>query len=606
MYIIDYINKNFFINFNIINFDNDIIKEANNYLKYNFLKYNPSIKKWNIPYERIDEIILRFSKDNIEFNLTSSAFNEIEKKSNKKSEIKFYRDIEINYSFLKKKLFNFQKEAILWRLNRNRYLDSLDAGLGKTAINISVFSNFYYNNKIDSIFIITPIGLTYHWKKEILDFVTLFNEDDIILIDNDNKIRAFSKYTDKKIMIISNHLLPDLIYSYKKDCKKVRSYKKIRWNSIKLDIKKEWNKENIFLLIDESHMFKNLKSIRSKSLNSIKNNFEYRALLSATPWINSIEHAYNQINLIDESIINMNEIAFRLSISESIGNRFDRNSINSYNKENVKKFLDDINMVFDKKLKEDVPEMKTKKIVTPTYLEINTLQRKIYQKVIEREIYKLEQDYDNITLKLILNKMHLLCYAIDNPFLIKDLYDDEINKLLLHWTLDKDPKFIMLKSLIKNYVDELNEKVVVFGVHPKTLNMLYNEFSKYNPLIIHGSLKVKDKELDRINKMEKFNNSDENKIAFLSALTSSAGGNWHKRCRRLIVYESPDAEKYRQLIDRIHRIDSVKNAIINILVVDKTLDNVRVNRNLNRVNFNDKLGKVMNQNELSKLLRGIL
>ena len=50
-----------------------------------------------------------------------------------------------------KKPKNFQKDAILWRLGRNRYLGSFDPGLGKTFINICVFSYHYIKKNIDSV-----------------------------------------------------------------------------------------------------------------------------------------------------------------------------------------------------------------------------------------------------------------------------------------------------------------------------------------------------------------------------------------------------------------------------------------------------------------------
>jgi hypothetical protein len=289
-----------------------------------------------------------------------------------------------------------------------------------------------------------------------------------------------------------------------------------------------------------------------------------------------------------------------------MGTTFSKDAIKEYDDKGVGDFLKSINYVFDKKLKEDIPEMKVRRVVKPVYLEIHPLQKILYQKIVEREIHKLEQEYDKITWKLILNKMHLLCYVLDNPFLIKDIADDDINKLLKGWSLNKDPKFIALKSLINNYADHQGEKVAVFGISPGTLDMLHKEFSKYKPLIIHGSLKVKDKELDRSQKEDRFNNSDENKIIFLSALTSSQGINLNKKCRRIVVYESPDAQRFRQLMDRTHRINSTMDTILEILVMDRTLDNIRVNRNLNKVKFNDKMGKEITQDELSRLLRGII
>jgi len=610
MYIIDYQNNQFFINIKLDQrIDRDTFQNSVNYLKQLFLFYSKDSYRWIIPEDRIDEIILCLEKDNSEYKISDIALNQIKEKI-KPGETKFFRNRKFDSSILNEdiKLFDFQKDAIEWRLSRSNYLDSYDAGLGKTAINICVFSQLYKEKEIDSAIILVPIGMAYHWKHEILHFSNQFKEEDIQIILNENKNQPFKEYVDKKILIISNHILADLLISYKKN-NKVKSLKSIRWQKF-VDIKKEWNKNNIFLLADESHEFKNTKAIRTKALNSIKDQFFYKSLLSATPWINRIESAYSNISFLDKGIINMNENAFKITLAESIGNRFDRFAINSYNAEEVNKFLKNISFIFTKKIKEEIPEMRAKKIIKPIYLEAHEIQWELYKKVTEREILKLEEEYDQITWKIILNKLQTIIRVIDNPFLIsdRDTNDAEISKLLKKWSLEKDPKFTLLRSLLYNYIETLGEKVVVYCIYPKNLDMLNEQFKKYNPLIVHGSLEgVEDKEKDRSEKEYLFNNSDENKLMLLSSLTSSQGLNLNKKCRRIIVYSMPwSATLFEQLSNRTHRINSLDDSIIEILCIDKTIDVVRLKRNLNRIELNSKLGKEITKNELQNLLKGII
>ena len=613
MYIIDYQNNDFNVDIKIVdNEDKEAFQDAVNYLKYHFLYFSSDIKKWSISSSRIDEILSWFNRHDKNYKITDKAISILENKHNKKFEVEFFNNKQFNYNILRKEKRNdlkeFQKEEILWRLSRNRYLDALDTGLGKTLINSCVFSQLYYENIIDSVLIICPLGLEYQWKYEILDWIKLFKEKDFFIINNKNKYRAFSRNKNKKIIIIQSHIFKDVILSYKSNYEFGKSAKKIRWKEF-CNISKEWEKKNTFVLIDESSDFRHTNTIKTKALNSVKNQFQYRAELSASPFINRVNDAYFQINFLDESIINMSEKAFVLYLAEDLwDNRFGRYNIKSYNAESVNKFYESISNVFRRKLVSEIPEMKARRIIKPVHIEMNELQAKIYRAVVEEEIYKIEEEFDRITWGIVLNKFNAISKAIDNPFLCKnELISNSLIGLLNKWTLKEDYKFNFLKNQIKRYIDDYGEKLIVYGVHPKTLDMLANEFESYNPLIIHGELKVDDKQKDREEKRNLFNNDDNYKILFASALASARGINLQKKCRRIFVYEIPnDAEKFFQLSGRTARIDSIQDSIIEVPVTLNTINVVQFNRADSRINLNNRISKEISKEELKNLLRGIV
>jgi SNF2 family DNA or RNA helicase len=305
----------------------------------------------------------------------------------------------------------------------------------------------------------------------------------------------------------------------------------------------------------------------------------------------------------------MSENAFKFDIANEIGDNYSMYNITSYNSANIKKFKDSWGCNFFKKLKEDVPEMKAKRIIKDVYFEMTPTQKKIYELLVQEELHTLEEEYDEITWKLLFSRFHLLCDVFNNPKLLanKQFSDDVLNKMITKWKPENDPKYIGLKEKLEDYIEERNEKVVVFDYRPETLDMLYEGFKKYNPQIIHGSLKgIKDKDLDRKNKEDVFNNDDSCKVIFLSALTSSAGINLQKSCHRVIVYSMPmDGVQLRQLMDRTHRINSVEDTILEIFYYPETIDNIRVQRNLNRIDLNDSMGRVLTQHDLHRLLCGI-
>ena len=590
--------------------DQEDFTEAVNHLKSYYIFYSNSVDGWKVDQSKIEELLAWFEKRNVKYRLTDEAkeFFEYYKSVKYKSDVIYSRSRKFNDSILNEDatLYNYQIEGINWRLKRNAYLDAYDPGLGKTVINICVFSTLFNNNEIDSIFLCVPNDLEYHWQHEILKFVNVFKEDDIVIIDNKNKKQPFEKFQDKKIMIVPHSLLSHVILSYKNGYKFGQSAARFRWKEY-VNLKEAWNKKNIALVIDESHIFKSSEAVRSKALNSVRNSFDFRFLLSATPSINAFENIYNQINFIDRSVIPMSEKAFRIWVSRTIGDNYNKYKIRTYNPDRVDETKHTFQRVFTQKLKDELPEMKTRQIVLEKFVKFNDTQQRLYNLVAEEEFKKLLDEYDFLLSNNVQISMMNLAKVIDNVKLLENnTYENkEIDKLVSEWDIEDDPKFKLLKSRIDEYIGVLNEKVIVYDFHPKTLDALAEKFKEYKPLVIHGSLPVKDKREDRRLKEQLFNNDPKHKVMFLSSLTSSAGLNLQKMCHRIIFYSCVwDATLIRQGMDRTHRINSTNNSIIEFLIADKSLDIVRVNTVLNRINLNNVLGKTVSFELLQKLLNG--
>lgn len=607
MLFLDYNNGKFEFGFDLKNHSFDDFKEIKDDFSRRYFTYNRETYRWELEKKQIEEILLHLNNNDIDIIYSDRAIEGLEEvQTLYVSTLKLFRGKKIDKSILREgvKLYDFQEKGVNWRIKRNNYLDADDAGLGKTVQNILVFSTCYNNGEVDGIIIVCPSGLGYHWKREILKFVTVFKDEEIYVIDNDDKVRPFDKFTDKKILIIPTHLFPDCVASYRKAYKRGKSLKKIRWNQIPLDIKEKWGKRGLYIIVDESHSIKRSSANVTKACMAFKDQFDYVALLSATPAINRVEDFYTQVHMIDKSVIPMSEGAFRLWIADEMHGLKD---IISYNEDNVEILRENLKSIMIKRLKEDVPEMKVKRIMKEIYVTLHPYQKKLYEIIVQEEIFKLVSEYDIVTWKLVFNKFDILCRILDNPLLLIGKYDNaEINHILSKWKLDIDPKFMALKSLIYKYLD-LDEKVIIYDIHPETLDTLADYFQDYSPLVIHGSQGNKDKEKIRQDKIDLFNNDPAHKLFFLSALTSSAGLNLQKMCRRIIVYTMTfDATLFRQLIDRTNRIDSKKDSIVEILYYPETIDNIRVNRVLKRWNFNDKLNKEISKDELRNLLRGII
>lgn len=592
--------------------ERDEFMELVSFLKSLFLKYNKENNVWILPEKRIDEILLWFQRNNMDYEFTRDGFNELEKINNSyHRELKIFRSRNFEKNLLNSNFKSIpkQEEIIDWCLKRNAYINACSTGLGKTGLEISHVEYLFKNNLCDKFIVIVPLGTGYNWEYQFKDFAD-YKDEDFGYIENDNKFQPFSNFKDKKIIIISNHIFAKVILSYKKDFDSKKSLKNERWDKCYCDIKKELNCNTLGIIVDESHSFKNIDAIKTKALLSTKEMFDYRFCLTATPNINRFEHIYPQIKFVDNSVIPMTEKAFRLEIASSIGNRFDRYGINAYNTKKVSEFRNKFQDVMIQVMKEDIPEFKVRKHVKPVHNKLHPLQLQMYRRVCEIELNRLQEEHDKVTWQQIINKFPMILKVIDCPSVLKkSVYDDEhLSNLLDKWKLEYDSKFIQLKTILENDIEELDEKVIIFDSSPDILDLLYKHFEKYNPLIIHGSLEgIKDKEKDRTEKVKLFNSDKKYKLFLLSTHTSSSSINLQAMCRRIKFYSVPqDATELRQGIDRTYRITSKEDTLVDIFTYPETLDRIRYERAMNRMSLNDKLTKEISQIELDNLLRGIV
>lgn len=483
--------------------------------------------------------------------------------------VKFFRNEVFIKNLIKEvELFNYQLEDINWALKRSKFFNASDPGVGKTLISIAVATQLKYKNKIDSIFVIVKNNLSYHWKYELSKYSILFKEEDIIIVDNKNK-KNFFNFNTPYIVICPNHLLFNVIYDLKK-----------------------WNKKSIMLIVDECHEFKNSSAKRTQSLLKIRNQFEYVSMLSATPAINGFEDWYNQMKIIDDDIIGMKEKDFKIDISLSIGNKFDKWAITKYNDKKILEYLDKFKPYVIKRLKSDLPEMKVQQIIKPIFIEFSGNHSILYRMIRKYYFDRLSIDENNIEdIKEIKNKYPYLIMCIDNPLLLKGKIIDQdifkpIETILEKWNFQNHGKILYLDYLLKESIEYKNQKSIIFDNHPLTLNSLNERYSKYFPSIIHGELKLNLEQKQKI--IDDFNDKNKNKLLLLNPQIGGTGLNLNKACNHIIFFSQPiDTTLYRQAIDRTHRISSKTDSIVNILVFAKTLDQKLMDINLKRVNFND-------------------
>jgi hypothetical protein len=562
-----------------------------------------------IPARRLPALILWFS--NIldeQLQISDNVLEDLKKQKEIETETKFIRGASFDLKVLKPDItpFPFQIEGMRKGISTNRLYYADDYGLGKSLQIVGVVSYLLHRGKIEQVVLLVRNSLVYHWVHEILEFSNIISKDDIGIVTNKNKLeKVFNIFSDKKVIVIPHHLVPDVILSYNRKGF-IKKKSGLYWNKIKVDLKRETGKKSLCLVSDEHHDYKNNNSLKTRALFSVISSFNYRYFASATPSINDFSKYYSQLKMLDPNLVPITEEEFLLNLADKIGDHFSPFNVKEYNASYVKEINEKMRPVFLKRIKRNLPEMKTKKISRPIYFQLNSLHKKIYDEICFQVMEKIKDE--KITEGSLFNKFTYVLSALDNPFLLEKIENEKIQKLLKRWSLDKDVRIEYLDEYVKDIVEDNGEKLIIFDSHPLTLDMLAERFKKYNPLVIHGQVKTKDTEQYRFEVQELFNDrGNDRRIALLSSITSSQGLNLQKGGNKTILYTSGnDATNFAQAQDRTHRIISFLNSYVSIFVLDNTFDRIRYLKNSNRTAFNDAYGtQSFNLNTLKRMLEGI-
>ena len=506
------------------------------------------------------------------------------------SETDYFRREVFNESILKQKPYNYQREDIDWLIKKSRNFIASDPGTGKTFEAISWFSHLRKQNKIKGIFVVVKNILQYHWFREILEYSNLFSENEIGIVDNKNKHDFLKNEIIPYIIIIPNHapVLSTFVESNEKNISKLKDY---------------------CLVIDEVHEFSNYESKRTKSLENIIHLFQFRLFLSATPALNDYSKWFTLMRLLDKGIIQHNSLlGFSLDVGKFIGDKFNPFKVLSYNKERVQYYNQLFRGWVIKRIKSELPEMKTKQLIKPIWFQLSNKHKAIVNLVKELELEKV--DLKTLTYSTIQNNFPYMVMALENPELLKtkiketdrDLFYQPLKKLLDSWKMDDHNKVIYLDEYLKEKIEVESQKIIVYDTHPVTLNQLSERYSKYNPTMIHGELKLTNEDRQKI--IDDFNNpKSKTKLLLLNVQSASSGLSLNKGGCKIIIFFtlSFDAILTRQGFDRVFRINSIEDSFVELLTFDKSLDSIRLKKTLNRIEFND--GMFSNEINLDELLK---
>lgn len=309
------------------------------------------------------------------------------------------------------KMFNFQKDGVVYSLNRGgRVLLGDDMGLGKTIQALGVA--YYY--KIEwPLLIITPASLLDNWAESIRTFL---NEQATIVR---NKTEFGSK-----ISIISYELA-----SRNSDVIKL----------IKFGV----------ILCDECHYLKSTTSQRSKKLLPILQSCSRLVLMSGTPAVSRPVELFNVFSALDKTLFpNFMEYGKRYCNARKIGHWYDYKGCT--NAEELNYILREYFMI--RRTKDEVlnqlPLKSRRQIILSTKASTKTADSKVVGEVIEQSI--MAQYAEAATIKVSTVKEYIDTMLLrDLKFIIFAHHTVMIDGLGEHLQ-EKNVKFIRIDGSVPN------------------------------------------------------------------------------------------------------------------------------------------------------------
>ena len=410
-------------------------------------------------------------------------------------------------------LKDYQEDGVLWLYNL--YKNDIDGGLlademglGKT---IQVIA-FLLLSKTKSNLIIAPASLIYNWKKEIIKFTEL-NENDISL----------SIERDKFISIVSYE------------------YARINIEDIK-------QQKYDILIMDESQKIKNHKTQIFDAITQIKRDFT--VIMTGTPIENSLNDLWNMLFSINPSLHNL----FINKIQPLLSN----------NEEYSKAIELTINMLYPIMLQRrknqvlDLPKRETKTIL----IDFSKEEAERYEKLVNIFSSALASGLSGRIQSIALEGLLRLRQYCSIHKIVP-------NSLLTTYDL-ADSKMNITHKLI-NELLEKNEKVIVFSQFTSSLDELEKLFQKYNfsYLRLDGSTTT----INRNKYVNQFQSKNSQIQIFLISLKAGGVGLNLTNARTAILFEpwwNPAVEE--QAFARIDRIGQIQTTKIYRLIYKNSIE----------------------------------
>lgn len=431
---------------------------------------------------------------------------------------KKYADNKLS-GLLRTRLYPYQEEGILFAVRKGRSIIADEMGLGKTIQAIGAAELLRKEFNITSTLILCPTSLKYQWKKEI------------------------EKFTGETALVIEgNHLKRR--EQYNQDI----CYKIVSYQSAKNDINILKKLSADLLIMDEAQRLKNWNTQIAKAAKRIES--QYTIVLSGTPLENKIEELYAIAQYVNPYCLGpyykfIDNCLVRSDSGKTLGYK------------NLNVVGDQIREILIRRKKTDVNIQLPARMDKILFVPMTREQLEIHEEFkssLAQLIYKWQKmrflsESDRHRLLLLMSQMRMVCdstYILDQ----KTRFDTKIDEL---------------QSILDEFLDESDEKAVIFSQWERMTRLVAAELDKKGIRYeyLHGGVpSAKRKDL-----MDNFMTNPDCRV-FISTDAGSTGLNL-QAASLVVNLDLPwNPAVLEQRIARIHRMGQKNNIqVINFVSV---------------------------------------
>lgn len=476
--------------------------------------WNGEAKYWTIEENitnrsLIGKLISVYDFENFDFKIRSNKLKTLKPFDQKKIENSLYNYTEdINELDLKFSPRSYQEFAINYALNKKKFINSDDVGLGKTAETVFAAELGF----LFPFIVICPNCVKYHWQ----DFWRNTNPERNISVINAGKASKYNNW-DADVVIINYDILGSKIMVEN------------RKGELKADVTPKFEEllttNFVGLALDEIHFVKNSKSIRAKMCRKIAKRCEYVWGLSGTLVLNRPIELVNPLTTIGR--FNGLFGDWRKFVYKYCDAKVTQFGIDTKGYSNI----DELNLLmrnscYIRREKSEVLDFIPE--VQSTIIKTDLSNRRKYSRAEDDFLEYMTSNYSAEKAEKAANAEHLVLR-------------NELRKLCVEGKV-KD-----LEEWLNNYKDNTEDKLLVFGIHR---DVLVNLAAKYKCPVINGGVKAEDKQ-KIVNKFK--TSEDQFLFGNITACGTGVDG-LQDSTKNMAFIELPDTDgAVQQTIGRIHR-----------------------------------------------------
>ena len=458
-----------------------------------------------------------------------------------------------------------------------------EMGLGKTLQTISFLGYLRYFKGINGPHIVVvPKSTLDNWAREFAKWTP------------DVRVLVLQGDKDERNKLINERLLNcdfDVVIStYEIVIREKSSFKKFAWE---------------YIVIDEAHRIKNEESLLSQIIRMFHS--RSRLLITGTPLQNNLHELWALLNFILPDIFSQSEL-FDEWFKGGEGEDEKEGDVVGQLHKVLKPFL-------LRRIKADVEKSLLPKQELNVYVKMSEMQKKWYQKILEKDIDAVNGANGKKESKTrLLNIVMQLRKCCNHPYLFEGAEPGPPYTTDEHLVYNSQ-KMIILDQLLKKFKSE-GSRVLIFSQMSRMLDIMedYCMFREYQYCRIDGQTDHSD----RVNSIDEYNKPGSEKFVFL--LTTRAGGLGINLTSAdiVILFDSdwnPQADL--QAMDRAHRIGQTKQVKVFRFITENAIEEkvleratqklrldqlvIQQGRNTAGLGLEQKVG--LNKNELLNMIQ---